>query len=289
MAKKWEGSGVFGTSSNRIVKLEEKIADLEQKLSIALDEQKVKEIFQELQNRDILQIDVPKLNISGALDQTIDRGKLADRFPMPKKGDIFVVTEDLPTETGTVYVCFLDGVWSEVSRAPRLEHVVGRFYSNGFVTTTTTAAISANTLYAVPFYVPVSHTYPTINLSVTTGVGGTSIRLGIYSDNAGYPGALVIDAGTISSAGVAVGTLTINQLLSSGWYWLVGVGDGAPTVRAISSSFSFGMLYFGQAAVDTSASALGLSVAFTYATLPTTFPAGGTLFSSNMMRIMLEA
>lgn len=111
--KKWEESSVF-KSDNRVSKLEQKITELEQKLSTSIDEQQIKNIFQELQNTSISQTDAPKLNIASALEQAIGRGELEHRWTMPNRGDIFVLVGDTLPSEGIFYVCFISGTWTQL-------------------------------------------------------------------------------------------------------------------------------------------------------------------------------
>jgi hypothetical protein len=66
-----------------------------------------------------------------------------------------------------------------------------------------------------------------------------SFRLGIYSDNNGVPGALLIDAGTITWSGITLGqtvTIACSQALSANvQYWVVvgcSYASGAPSMHA---------------------------------------------------------
>lgn len=164
-------------------------------------------------------------------------------------------------------------------------HVSGRFYDSRMHSTLTTLTTAANTLYAVPFYVPRTVTYTSITIEVTTLASGKSIRMGIYTDSSGVPNTLVLDAGTISTTTTGAKTITISQSLSAGWYWLAGVGDGTPGVRAASQTTALGSMGF-TSGTDTTYH-VGFSVAFTYAALPTPFTGGGTLMTTAAPRFML--
>lgn len=161
----------------------------------------------------------------------------------------------------------------------------GRFYDSRFSASTTTLAISANVLYASPFYVPKTKTFTSINIEVTTLAAASSIRLGIYSDTNGVPNALLLDAGTVSSASTGGKTIAISQSLPAGWYWLVGVGNGTPTLRALVATSSVPQLGFTSGTDVTTH--IGWSVAFAYAALPNPFTAGGALMTTAVPRFML--
>jgi hypothetical protein len=114
-------------------------------------------------------------------------------------------------------------------------HLSGCYY----IATPAGAASTANTLgngtgRFSPFPVPAAITLAKIGVEVTAvGEAGSVIRLGIYGDNgSGFPGPLVLDAGTVPGDAVAAAAeLTINQALQPGLYWVGGVVQGAPTTQ----------------------------------------------------------
>lgn len=166
-----------------------------------------------------------------------------------------------------------------------LPHASGRFYDSRIQSAFTTVALSANTLYGVPFYVPNTTTYTAIVVEVTTLAGGKSVRLGIYNDSNGTPGTLVLDAGTVSAATTGGKTITISQQLTTGWYWLAAVSDGTPSLRALSQSNALPSLGFTSGTDVTNH--VGWSVSFTFAALPSPFTGGGALLTTAPPRILL--
>lgn len=61
----------------------------------------------------------------------------------------------------------------------------------------------------------------------TAGGAGEVQRLGIYNDDNGRPGSLLLDAGTIDlTTGNAFKAITISQAVSDAWYWLASVRQG---------------------------------------------------------------
>jgi hypothetical protein len=164
-------------------------------------------------------------------------------------------------------------------------HVTGRYYSgtpgNAAVNTVT---VSANTLYGVMLYVPERKTYTNIAIEVTAGAG-TLARLGIYRDSAGQPGALIADCGTVSTAGVAAVGIGINVTLDPGWVWLVADFDGTPDVRSLAVGTT--ALWMGFSTAGDTSGHIGVSAAFAFAALPSTFPAS-SLSTASIVRIMLS-
>lgn len=112
----------------------------------------------------------------------------------------------------------------------------GLYYTpNG---TPSTLVVTQNRMYCQPFWVGNAITLDRIGIGFTTAASGSAVRLGIYADNgSGYPGSLVLDAGTVATAtGTGEPEITINQALTPGLYWLAGVAQGGtPTLRSITT------------------------------------------------------
>lgn len=145
-------------------------------------------------------------------------------------------------------------------------------------------ALVADRLYGNAFWVPRLMTFDRIGIEVqSAGAGGTKIRLGIYqvgSADDKYPGALVLDAGTVDADGTGVKAITIEEQLSRGWYYLACVTDGTPSVRfgALHYHHYFAGLLGGPASLTSFISyADRWLVTFSYAALPDPFTAGGSL------------
>lgn len=90
---------------------------------------------------------------------------------------------------------------------------------------------------AVPFYLPVSTSISKLALDVSTvGSAGALVRLGIRSHNpkTGWPGGVLLDAGTIDGTVSGVSSITLGSalVLAAGWYWCTATGQGAPTTQA---------------------------------------------------------
>jgi len=124
-----------------------------------------------------------------------------------------------------------------VAQAP----VAGREYTAlNTVGTFTTAGASIYGAF-IPLKFSNSATVASLVLRAGVGYSGSalSFRLGIYSDNNGVPGALLIDAGTITWSGITLGqavTIACSQALSANTqYWVVvgcSYASGAPSMHA---------------------------------------------------------
>jgi len=85
-------------------------------------------------------------------------------------------------------------------------------------------------MFAVPFPVNRDVTVDRIGLEVTGTGASTAVRLGIYSNTADNPDALLLDAGTIDGATGSFQEITISKALTTGRVWLVAVAQGSNTV-----------------------------------------------------------
>ena len=121
------------------------------------------------------------------------------------------------------------GVWFQPR--PTLAMKTGRYYSAtpGSVYSGNTAW-PQGTLRLVPRYIAAPVTLTKISLGVgTAGQSGAVLRFGIYADNGGDPGALIIDGGTAAADVSGVAEVTINQPLKPGFYWFAAVPQNCAT------------------------------------------------------------
>lgn len=106
--------------------------------------------------------------------------------------------------------------------------------------------LTANRLYCLPFIAERGWSTTKITMSVQTLSAASSIRMGIYQADgtAGFPGTLVLDAGTVSSATTGTKTITFSSAVYLyGHYWLVFISGGTPAM----SGYTGNSAEFGQA------------------------------------------
>jgi len=113
----------------------------------------------------------------------------------------------------------------------------GLYYSISNAGSDAVLALVLNEMRLSPFIVGENQTFDRIGQEVTT-LGSTSVvRLGIYgvtSEN--YPGALLLDAGTIDAGSTGGKEIVINQALTPGLYYLAAVAQVATcSVRSKNS------------------------------------------------------
>lgn len=144
-----------------------------------------------------------------------------------------------------------------------------------------TITLTANTLYAAPFFCRRSTTFSAISVRVGTGAASTKITLGIYSNVDGKPSALLHQSNnepsTASSSSDAAGTFAANPTLAPGLYWLALVCDGTPGLSGTGTGDIMLGVHNGNTSVSvatgTTSQTAGYTGSFTYnATLPSSFP-----------------
>lgn len=173
---------------------------------------------------------------------------------------------------------------------PLEQTLVGGYYM-GFIGYTSQAqALTANTLYSFAIPIVRAMSFDRQCFSVQTAVGGSSARVGVYDVDADfYPTTLLKDFGAATTA--TTGNKEVVNTLSVAtpkYVALVIVSNGAISVWAMRA-YSIPCNPVGLSVTGT----LGdhypcYSVAFTYAALPSTFTAGGSLTAMNVPLLPLR-
>lgn len=144
---------------------------------------------------------------------------------------------------------------------------------------------TADTLRAWRFVVPETFTMSGFVTEVTTNIGASSYRIGIYTDSGGYPNSLVAnsDTGAIDSAAAAAvrtSTFSSNVTLTPGYYWLAFNNSHGPTFKCWTASSLFATN--GTTATAGLVPLVGWSVSLSYQAMPSTFTAGATGLSTSI-------
>jgi len=186
-----------------------------------------------------------------------------------------VVTTAKLADNAVTSVKIADGVILDVDVAAKgITYPRSGSYLQPPHTNVQTLVLTLNELRACPLPVGKAVTLDRIGLEVTTAVATAVVRLGIYADDGnGYPGALVLDAGTIDASTTGFKEIVINQALAAGLYWLVGVAQtAAPTVRATSGAVPGLSVATSQSTLAGAYTQAGVTGA-----LPANFTAGGSV------------
>lgn len=147
----------------------------------------------------------------------------------------------------------------------------------------TAATCAVNTAIAVPLVAPQrGGTMTKMDFRITT-LGAGNGRMGLYGNAADgnlYPGALLADGGSISTATTGIKSATISVALTGGnLYWLVYNTDNAIALVAKLNGTDFSSL-LGQPVGVSNDYNVAISVASTFGAMPSTFPAGGAYILS---------
>lgn len=144
---------------------------------------------------------------------------------------------------------------------------LNNYYLSGAVLpSTAVGTISANSIYYQP--IAITGTVNRIGIEVTTGSAGAA-RLGLYTNNGGIPGTLILDCGTVDTTNVAIVEATIaDTVLRGEWMWMAVVSNATPACRigAVGAAMIAG----------SSTPSVGIRAyvgTLAYAALPTTAPA----------------
>ena len=155
-------------------------------------------------------------------------------------------------------------------------------YYRPLVGAATGVASGTGTLCVYPLIVPTTTTFNQIAATPTTVTTSGTVRLGIYANSAGAPGALIADYGTASFTTSNVpATITISQTLAPGKYWLAGVVQtGSATWLGTSATASgYASPTQRMSSVTSSAFATGWTQASVTGALPST---GASMTVSNI-------
>lgn len=124
-----------------------------------------------------------------------------------------------------------------VGAYPQAVPIGGGFVLPGRGGANTTPAEAALYVYRIPYIFTSAGTMTFIGCHVngSSGTTGCVLRIGLYADNQGVPGALLADFGTASCVGSAGNvTLTTAQPISAYTpYWLACAMQGSAVTRAI--------------------------------------------------------
>lgn len=114
----------------------------------------------------------------------------------------------------------------------------GRYYTKRLSQGVANATVTANRVYAVPFYAPVATTFTKAAIFVQTGVSSTTAEVGLYANSAGAPGALLSHIAQLATTATATLITSTGLTISvpAGWSWLAVAFSGAPSIRSCAAT-----------------------------------------------------
>lgn len=133
-----------------------------------------------------------------------------------------------------------------------------------------TIAQATDRMDFIPFIPANDLTIDQMGIQVTTGVGGTNLRLGIYTDSAGAPDSLIVETGALSGASATEVSASAAASMKRGTrYWLAILSSGAMTVKGNTPGV---MSVYGKASISGTAQYGFRRATQTYGAMPSTAP-----------------
>jgi hypothetical protein len=169
-----------------------------------------------------------------------------------------------------------DGSAAGSGTIPHPGFITGRYYTTQIDGTMVAATATVNTLYAVPFYVGELTTFDRLGCFVTVTAAG-NLEMGVYENNAGIPGALIADSGSVAipASNNRAQVTGMSIPLAAGWYWLAIAVSAPASLRSLpnNGSIQANILGLPQALTGTT-SYRGMTASWTFSAgnLPDPFP-----------------
>ncbi len=149
-------------------------------------------------------------------------------------------------------------------------------------------AMFGSVLYAFRERFDATHTIDRLGIQVSTAAAGGSLaRIGMYDctdeDGDPYPGNLLVDSGSLAIDSTGQKIVTVSQQVQAGrTYWFVYAANIGATIRGLAVTQIDPWLGFDSTWV-TAASYIGAT--FTYAALPSVYPANAPIGTSALPAI----
>lgn len=147
-------------------------------------------------------------------------------------------------------------------------YVAGRFYGPPGNVVISAFAGTTGTLWFTPMYIGVAKTFTKLSVRTNASVTGTPhAEIGIYANNSGIPGALLLDAGDVVLTSSATSTITgLNIPLTPGWYWLAVSIDASASLFGIPATLN--SFWQGQTSISGGTSGYTQAWVFSTGNLP---------------------
>lgn len=106
----------------------------------------------------------------------------------------------------------------------------GSYFSTYGSAVPSSLVINSARQYFVPFYCPHLRTSSALAIYINSAIAASNVRLGIYANDEGKPGSLLIDGGTSATTSTGNKPVSVFRSLSPGWYWLSAIFSHDVTV-----------------------------------------------------------
>lgn len=184
------------------------------------------------------------------INERLQKLETARRFTMPstttdfssatgRNGDIWLnTTSNTPKYLDATGAVATFGGGSSAVIPPRVKAGYAYTYLGVDTGGNSFGTAQLNQLNLQPFYLGSTATAKQIAINVFAAAAGGVCRLGIYNNSAteDFPSTLLLDCGAVSTATTGGKTITINQTLTAGLYWLGYLSTtGAPTLSGMSN------------------------------------------------------
>lgn len=167
---------------------------------------------------------------------------------------------------------------SGIYTTPHLGYKSGKYYSACPALDTSTSdqqTLTTGSIYYTPFYVHSDIAISALTFANGgTGDNGKNVRVGVYANDQGAPGSLVVAASPVTlTAAIAAREVAVSASLSKAWYWFALQMDSGGSIRNVATppagyGYSFYSLASPPSSITTGAAAL--SVTGSYGALAST-------------------
>lgn len=140
----------------------------------------------------------------------------------------------------TIIAQGLNGVQAGIAKPTRPGIIDGNYYGTSTDSALVDDSIPANHLNAIPVnYISVE--FNRIGISITNAVANSEMRLGVYANEDGWPGALLYDAGVVPTDTTGNKEIVIDFTTPSDWCFLC-TWTSNYVVNALSTTSTAGVL-----------------------------------------------
>ncbi|MEH1777085.1 hypothetical protein [Nostoc sp.] len=154
-------------------------------------------------------------------------------------------------------------------------YVTGRYYQNSpliYTDTNSVGVLTTNTITYVPFRIDRNINIDRIAISCAGVVTGGVARIGLYTNNNGFPSNLLLDTGDIAAASAGIKEAIVSLGVNADWYWFAGATSTPPNLYCCTA-FAGSSYILGQTAPSSASPVVAIrQTGFTYGAFPSSAP-----------------